>query len=166
MKYASLTDRIVANDDAKGDPWEVHSIACERVAAGEDIVLLSIGQEADEVTPEPIVHAAIQSLKDGDHHYTDVNGTPELRASIARYHTSLTGQSVTADNCTSFAGAQNALFAAAQVLLEAGDEVIVSEPYYTTYATTFSTSGATLVSIPVTKANNYQLSTYCLELAE
>ncbi len=159
MKYASLTDRIKPADDAEGSPWEVHELACKRAAEGEDIVLLSIGQEADELTPASIVNAAIQSLQNGDHHYTDVNGTPELRASIARYHTKLTGQQATADNCTSFAGAQNALFATAQVLLESGDEVIVSEPYYTTYAATFSSSGASLISIPVTKANDYQLST-------
>ena len=159
MKYASLTKRIKPADNAEGDPWEVHEIACRRAAAGENIVLLSIGQEADEHTPTTIVNAAIQSLQNGDHHYADVNGTPELRASIARYHTSLTGQKVEPDNCTSFAGAQNALFATAQVLLEAGDEVIVSEPYYTTYAATFSSSGAYLVSIPVTKANDFQLNT-------
>lgn len=159
MKYASLTERVKPSDDAEGDPWEVHEMACKRAAAGEDIVILSIGQEADEQTPSTIVNAAIESLQNGDHHYTDVNGTPELRASIARYHTSLTGQHTTPENCTSFAGAQNALFATAQVLLESGDEVIISEPYYTTYAATFSSSGATLVSIPVTRENNYQLDT-------
>jgi len=159
MKYASLTERIKPADDTESDPWEVHAIASKRAAAGEDIALLSIGQEADELTPALVVDAAIQSLHDGDHHYTDVNGTPELRVSIARYHTGLTGQNVTADNCISFAGAQNALFAAAQVLLETGDEVIVSEPYYTTYAATFTASGATLISVPVTKANNYLLNT-------
>lgn len=159
MKYASLTKRIKPADDSESDPWEVHELACKRAAAGEDIVLLSIGQEADEVTPRPIVDAAIASLRNGDHHYTDVNGTPELRASIARYHTSLTNQKVNAEHCTVFAGAQNALFATAQILLEAGDEVIVSEPYYTTYAATFSASGASLVSIPVTKQNHYQLHT-------
>jgi len=159
MKYASLTERIKPADDAECDPWEVHEIACKRATAGEDIILLSIGQEADELTPVTIVDAAVQSLQNGDHHYTGVNGTPELRASIARYHTNLTGQKATADNCTSFVGAQNALFATAQVLLESGDEVIVSEPYYTTYAATFSASGANLVSVPVTKANNFQLNT-------
>jgi len=159
MKYASLTDRIKPADDAEGDPWEVHAIACERAEAGEDIIMLSIGQEADERTPDLIVDSAINSLKQGDHHYTDVNGSPELRASIARYHAALTGQACDADNCTAFAGAQNALFAAAQVLLESGDQVIVSEPYYTTYLATFGASGATVLSIPVSAENNYQLQT-------
>ncbi len=160
MKYASLTNRIQPADVKQNDPWEVHAIASQRLADGEDIIMLSIGQEADEVTPEVIVASAISSLSNGDHHYTDVNGTPELRASIAHYHNGLTGQACTADNCTAYAGAQNALFATAQVLLEAGDEVIVSEPYYTTYLATFGASGATVVSIPVTRDNNYQLNTH------
>lgn len=161
MKYSSLVDRIAPPDDAegKGDPWEVHELACERAAAGQDIVMLSIGQEADEFTPDIVVQTAVKSLEQGDHHYTDAKGSPELLASIANYHLNLTGQHVTADNCTVYAGAQNALYAATQVLLEAGDEVIVSEPYYTTYAATFSSSGATLVSVPVTRKNNYQLHT-------
>ena len=157
MKFASITDRIKTDDDAECDPWEVHAIASKRQAAGEDIIMLSIGQEADEVTPKVIVASAIDSLSNGDHHYTDVNGTPELRNCIAQYHTKLTGQSVSAENCTAFAGAQNALFATAQILLETGDEVIVSEPYYTTYAATFSASGANVISVPVTKDNEYQL---------
>lgn len=157
MKYSSLVDRIKPTEDAEGDPWEVHELACQRVAAGEDIVLLSIGQEVDEVTPDIIVQAAIKSLEQGDHHYTDAKGTPALLNSIANYHHNLTGQNIDADNCTAYAGAQNALFAIAQVLLEPGDDVIVSEPYYTTYAATFSASGAAIVSVPVTRQNNYQL---------
>lgn len=159
MKYASIVARISPPDDTDGDPWAVHELACERAAAGEDIILLSIGQEADEVTPDIVVKAAVQSLERGEHHYTEARGTPELLSSIANYHSNLTGQIVNTDNCATYAGAQNALYATAQVLLEHGDEVIVSEPYYTTYAATFSSSGATLVTVPVTRKNDYQLHT-------
>lgn len=157
MKFSSLTDRIKTADDAEGDPWEVHFKACEMADKGEDVIFLSIGQEADEVTPAIIVDAAINSLQQGDHHYTDASGSPALRKSIAQYHNKLTAQTITDNHCTVFSGAQNALYSVAQVLLESGDEVIVSEPYYTTYAATFSTSGATLVNVAVTKEHNYQL---------
>ncbi len=165
MKFASLTARVKPSDDLESDPWQVHSIACDRIDAGEDIVVLSIGQEADEVTPSIIVDAAVDSLRQGDHHYTDCEGTLSLRTSIAHYHQSLTGQFTKPENCITFAGAQNALFSAAQVLLETGDEVILSEPYYTTYAATFGASGATLVSVPVTKQHNYQLHVDDIEAA-
>lgn len=137
---------------------EVHDLAIERQAAGHDIAVLSIGQEADELTPDLIVNEAISSLQAGDHHYTDVRGTPELRDAIAQYHQDLTKQAVTRDNCTVTIGAQNALFSVAQVLLEADDEVIVSDPYYTTYAATFAASGATLKSIQVSAQNDYKIA--------
>jgi arginine:pyruvate transaminase len=56
-----------------------------------------------------------------------------------------------------FVGAQNALFATAQVLLQAGDEVILIEPYYTTYPATVTASGATLVPVVLTPEESFQL---------
>jgi len=120
-------------------------------------VFLSVGQEADEVTPKVIVDAAVQSLREGRHHYTDVSGDGKLRAAIANYHNSLTGQACAIDNCTVFSGAQNALFSIAQVLLEQGDDVLMLEPYYTTYKTTFAVSGANIVEVPLSDRNHYQL---------
>jgi len=157
MKFASLTDRLKTADDAEGDPWEVHHKANMLADKGEDVIFLSIGQESDEVTPSIIVDAAVNSLQQGDHHYTQASGDPSLRNSIANYHNKLTAQDITAENCIVFSGAQNALYSIAQVLLEPGDEVIVSEPYYTTYASTFSSSGATLVNVVVRKEHDYQL---------
>ena len=43
------------------------------------------------------------------------------------------------------------------MLLEAGDEVLMLEPYYTTYSTTFAASGATIIEVALLAANNYQL---------
>ena len=158
MSFSSLTNRIA--DDALGDapdPWEVHFRALERIAAGEDITLLSIGQEADHRTPVAIVDAAIESLHAGEHHYADVSGMPRLRAAIARYHEQLTRQRLGAERVTVFAGAQNALFSCAQVLLEAGDEVILIAPWYTTYPATFTASGARLVSVETTAETAHRL---------
>ncbi len=158
MKYSSLVQRVAPGDDPSApDPWAVHELALIREANGEDIVFLSIGQEADEVTPAVIVDAAIESLKNGRHHYTQASGSDELRIALTKYHEKLTGQAVSIDNATVFAGAQNALFSVAQVLLEAGDEVLMLEPYYTTYSTTFAATGATIIEVPLLAANSYQL---------
>jgi len=160
MKFSPLTKRIAPTQEQDDlDAWEVHNLAVDRVAAGDDVILLSIGQEANEVTPPAIVDAAIDSLRAGRHHYSDVRGEHELRQAIARYHLQLTGQSVNADDCTVYAGAQNALFAVAQVLLESGDEAILSEPFYSTYRATFGATGAHLISLPVHRDNHYQLDT-------
>jgi len=160
MKYSSLTRRIV-NDNPTGDdpvdPWAVHILAMQRVAQGDDITLLSIGQETDETTPDIVVEKAVQSLQGGRHHYVDMKGELHLREAVAEYHASLTGQVLSSDNVTICTGAQNALYSVAQILLEAGDEVVLVAPYYTTYAATFGASGATVVTVQVTADNDYEL---------
>lgn len=155
MKFSSLVDRIA--DDGV-DAWDVHYDGVARKEAGEDIIILSVGQETEEFTPSNIVDAAVESLRSGRHHYTSVNGNLDLRRAIVKRHFELTAQQVDADNCAIFTGAQNALFAVAQCLLEKGDEVILSAPYYTTYPATFSAAGATLVSVPVKLENEFQIN--------
>ncbi len=154
MQFSSLTNRIA---DEGVDAWDVHYRGMARLEAGEDIILLSVGQESDEFTPEPIVEATVQSLRQGRHHYTNIEGTDRIRKAIAARHQGLTGQPVSSENCAVFSGTQNGLFSVAQCLLEAGDEVILSEPYYTTYPATMSCSGATLVSVPVSAKNRFQI---------
>ncbi len=153
MKFSSLVERVGGRG---ADAWEVHYQGLARLEAGEDIIVLSVGQEEDHCTPTPIVDVAVDSLRRGRHHYTPVNGSLELRQAIAQRHGDTSGQIVDASRCAAFAGAQNALFAVAQVLLEHGDEVILCEPYYTTYPATFSAAGATVVSVPTTVENGFQ----------
>ncbi len=154
MKYSSLTDRISGESV---DAWDVHYDGLARLDAGEDIIVLSVGQETHETTPAEIVESAITSLRAGRHHYTPVEGLHELRMAITKRHQELTGQVVDEKNCAVFAGAQNALFAAAQIALETGDEVILIEPYYTTYPATVTASGATIVAVPVKAENKFQI---------
>lgn len=161
MKFSSLTSRIQEKSDATDgisiDPWAVHTMATQRVSAGQKITLLSIGQEVHEVTPEIVVDEAVASLRSGRHHYVDVSGVVELRSAIANYHQRLTGQSANESMVTVFAGAQNALFSVAQVLLEQGDEVILVAPYYTTYQATFGAPGPTVITVQVDASDSYQL---------
>ena len=154
MHFSSLTKRI-SGDSV--DAWDVHYEGLARREAGEDIIVLSVGQETEEFTPQPIVEAAIASLRAGRHHYTPVEGSLALRRAIADRHHALTGQPVDESNCAVFAGAQNALFAAAQCVLEHGDEVILIEPYYTTYPATVTASGATMVPVEVRPENRFRL---------
>ncbi|NKB76858.1 MAG: aminotransferase class I/II-fold pyridoxal phosphate-dependent enzyme [Gammaproteobacteria bacterium] len=156
MKFSSLTERIAGEGSTS---WDVHYEGLARKAAGEDIIILSVGEETDQRTPDNVVNVAIESLKNGRHHYTPVNGILPLREAIARRYEARSGQQVTADNCAVFAGAQNALYAVGQCLLEHGDEVILIEPYYTTYPAAFTATGATLVSVPVKPENDFQIDT-------
>ena len=46
-------------------------------------------------------------------------------------------------------GAQNGLFAAVPCLAEAGDQVIILEPYYATYAAVAQAGGASVRRVPL-----------------
>ncbi|MDH3689705.1 MAG: pyridoxal phosphate-dependent aminotransferase [Gammaproteobacteria bacterium] len=153
VKYSTLVDRISGESV---DAWGVHYDAIIRRDAGEDIIVLSVGQETGERTPEPIVQAAIDSLRSGRHHYTATSGEEQLRAAIAEHHYAITGQFVDKEQCSVFVGAQNGLFAVAQCLLEGGDDVLLLEPYYTTYPATFTATGAGLTSVETKSENSFQ----------
>jgi len=164
MRYSSLVERIDPDGGAAGnDPWEVHDLANARIADGDDVTLLSIGQEADRRTPDVVVDAAVTALRDGHHHYTEIRGQQALRTAVARYHERLCGVAAEADAVTVFAGAQNALFSCAQALLETGDEVVLIAPWYTTYPATFAASGATVVPLETRAADGHRLDVDALE---
>lgn len=154
MHYADLTERISGESV---DTWDVHYRAMSRLEAGDDILLMSVGQESDSTSPAGVVDAAIDSIRNGRHHYTAVEGEAALRRAIAHRHSQRCGVHIDAEDVVIFSGAQNALFATAQLLLQTGDEVILIEPYYTTYPATVTASGATLVSVALRPEDGFQL---------
>jgi arginine:pyruvate transaminase len=161
MKYASLVDRI-AGKGARA--WDTHSLAHQRREAGDDVILLSVGDPNFD-TPEPIVEAAVASLRNGRHHYAAVAGMYSLRQAIADYHGRIAGQQVGPDNVIVLAGAQNGLMVAALCLLEPGDEVIAPEPMYVTYEGVVGAAGATLVSVPTRPEDDFQVNPAWVEEA-
>ncbi|MDN6871330.1 aminotransferase class I/II-fold pyridoxal phosphate-dependent enzyme [Pseudomonas citronellolis] len=161
MRYSSLVDRMVGPGAAA---WDIHYAAVAAQRAGEDAIVLSVG-DPDFATPAFITDAAVASLQAGDTHYSDVAGRPELRQAIADLYRRRFDLAVGADNVIVLAGAQNALFAAALCLLEAGDEVIVFDPVYVTYEATLKATGAKLVAVPTPADNGFRLDAAALEAA-
>ncbi|MCY1391142.1 Arginine--pyruvate transaminase AruH [compost metagenome] len=153
MRFSDLTQRI-AGDGAAA--WNIHYRALERQARGDDILLLSVG-DPDFDTPQPIIQAAIDSLLNGNTHYSDVRGKFPLRQRIAAWHNQRSGQSVGADQVAVLAGAQCALFCVVQCLLNPGDEVIVAEPMYVTYEAVFGACGAKVVPVPVRSEHGFRI---------
>ncbi|HSX92774.1 MAG TPA: pyridoxal phosphate-dependent aminotransferase [Hydrogenophaga sp.] len=87
--------------------------------------------ESDEVTPEPIRHAAIASLQAGETFYAHNLGLPELREAIAGYTDRLhpgRGSAHWFGRLAVTSGGVNGLMLAAQALVDAGDEVVVLTP--------------------------------------
>jgi aspartate/methionine/tyrosine aminotransferase len=85
--------------------------------------------ESDEVTPDVIRQAAIDSLNRGETFYAHNLGLPELREAVARYTSSL-HPAVDPSRIAITSGGVNALMLAVQALVDAGDEVVAVTPVW------------------------------------
>ena len=99
--------------------------------------------ESDEVTPELVRRAAIESLERGETFYSQNLGLPELRESLARY-TSALHPTVDAGRIVVTSGGVNGLMLAAQALVDAGDEVVVVTPVWPNLVAQPAIMGATV----------------------
>jgi len=104
--------------------------------------------EGDEVTPDFVRQAAIDSLQKGETFYSHNLGLPELRAAIALHLSRLHG-TVAPDRVAVTSGGVNALMIAMQALLEAGDEVAVVTPVWPNLTAQPRILGARLKPIPL-----------------
>ena len=85
--------------------------------------------ESDEVTPDFIRQAAIESLQRGETFYSHNLGLPELRHAVSGYMSALHGN-VASDRIAITSGGVNALMLAVQALVDAGDEVVAVTPVW------------------------------------
>ena len=85
--------------------------------------------ESDEVTPDVIRQAAIDSLQRGETFYSHNLGMPELRQAVADYMSGLHGH-IAMDRIAITSGGVNALMLAFQALVDAGDEVVAVTPVW------------------------------------
>jgi aspartate/methionine/tyrosine aminotransferase len=85
--------------------------------------------ESDEVTPEFIRRAAIESIEKGETFYAHNLGLPELREAVAAYTSRLHGP-VGSQRVAITSGGVNALMLAVQMLVEAGDDVVAVTPVW------------------------------------
>src|SRR5581483_4364851 len=153
MRYSSFTERI---GGAGARAWEIHHRAVQAKRAGQDVIILSVG-DPDFDTPAAIKAAAVAALDAGDTHYTDILGQPPLRQAIAAYHSRTSGQAVTPENVATVAGAQGGLFVSSMLVLDEGDDVVCPEPMYLTYEATFRAAGANLIRVPMRPENEFHL---------
>ncbi|MDP3821765.1 MAG: pyridoxal phosphate-dependent aminotransferase [Burkholderiales bacterium] len=85
--------------------------------------------ESDEVTPQFIRDAAIESLAKGETFYAHNLGLPELRDAVAQY-TGVLHPAVASNRIAITSGGVNALMLAVQALVDAGDEVVAVTPVW------------------------------------
>ena len=121
--------------------WAIADEVLRRTSLGEDIILLTLGDPA--CPPHPaIVAASKASLDAGRTHYTPLLGELALRDAIAAH------EGADPANISIVPGAQHGCFAALYLVAGAGDEVILSDPYYATYPGAVAATGGRPVMVP------------------
>jgi len=129
--------------------------AVEMAARGIDIVHLEVG-EPDFDTPACVTEAVCRAMGDGFTHYTHSLGLKALREAIcADYHEKY-GVTVDPEQIVVTAGSSPAIFMACAALLEAGDEVILSDPHYACYPNFVNFLQARCVTVPVSETDGFQ----------
>ena len=111
---------------------------------------INLGQGFPDVDgPPAMLETAVEAIRSGGNQYPPGPGLPELREAVAAQRAARYGLSYDpADEVLVTVGATAAIAAAVLALAEPGDEVIVFEPYYDSYAATIALAGA--VRRPVT----------------
>jgi aspartate aminotransferase len=127
-------------------------------AAGYDVVNLA-GGEPDFDTPKHIVEAAYQAIQRGDTHYPPAFGTPLLLAAISdKLARENNVQGVQPAQIMVTPGAKWALFATVAALVEPGEEVLILDPSWVSYAPIVMLNRATPVRLPLDSAENFRVS--------
>jgi aspartate/methionine/tyrosine aminotransferase len=160
-RFAKMVEQVAPDGT---DPWVLHWEARQAEAAGQDVIVLSVG-DPDLDTPPSVVDTAVRTMRAGDTHYTETAGRPALRAAIAARHAARSGQPVTADNVIVLGGTQNSLFVASLCVAGAGDEIIALDPMYATYPATIRASGAKLIPVPTPAARGFHTDLAAIEAA-
>ena len=161
MKFAPISDRLTGLGAAK---WAVHSESLRRAALGQSIIILSIG-EPDLPPPSKVLDQAADSMRSGRTRYAAGQGEPEALLAIANHLSKRSGNPVTPEEVLYTAGTQNGLCTALFTLVEAGDEVLVPDPYYATYEGLVAASGATFVAVPTSPDNGFHVTASAIEAA-
>lgn len=112
---------------------------------------INLGQGfPDTDGPAEVRDAAIAAIRDGRNQYPPGAGTVELRGAIADHQRRFYGlEYQPGSEVLVTAGATEAVAAALLALCEPGDEVVMFEPYYDSYAAVVAMAGAVRRVVPL-----------------
>ncbi len=133
-------------------------------AAGHDVISLSAG-EPDFDTPDNIKAAAIRAIEAGDTKYTDVSGTPDLKAAVAAKFKRDNGLDYGTDQIIVCTGGKQVLYSALIASINPGDEVVIPAPFWVSYPDMVYLAGGTPVIVDVTAETAFRMTADALEAA-
>jgi N-succinyldiaminopimelate aminotransferase len=118
------------------------TIFTEMTALAQRTGAINLGQGfPDENGPSSAIEAAAQAMREGENQYAPLPGVPVLREAVLEHQRHYYG--LEPEDVLITFGATEGIASAMLGLCEPGDEVVVLEPYYDSYAAMIGFSGAT-----------------------
>lgn len=148
MKYAAMAERIPAS------PIRDMMV---RSAAMDDVISFGVG-EPDFASPPAVVAAAKRALDDGETKYAPGAGLTELRQVYADYLSHEIGVPYRKEQVVVTAGGMASLFLGMMCLVDPGDEVLVSAPYFSNYHQMISMCHGATVPVDVYEEDAFVLT--------
>ncbi len=130
----------------------------------EDVISLGVG-EPDFATPWNVRNAAIRSLQKGQVSYTSNRGLLKLRELIARYLFERFQIEVLPERTIVTVGASEGIDLALRATVEEGDEVLLPDPSYVSYAPLVALQGGVPVPVSCGAENGFIVTPKALEEA-
>jgi aspartate/methionine/tyrosine aminotransferase len=127
----------------------------ERANRMDDVVHLEVG-EPDFETPQAVTDAAVAALRAGETGYTSSKGKPELRRAITNYYDRRYGVDVSPERIVVTSGSSPALLLAFSALIDPGDEVALTDPYYACYPNFVRQTGGEISTVPLSASEGFR----------
>jgi aspartate aminotransferase len=124
-------------------------------AEGREVIHLEIG-EPDFDTPDHVIEAGCQALRDGHTHYTPTAGIPELREVIAEDVARSRGIEVRPEQVVVTPGGKPIMFFAILALVDDGDEVLLPNPAFPIYESMVNFVGGRPSFVPLRQENGFR----------
>ncbi|HEY6768137.1 MAG TPA: pyridoxal phosphate-dependent aminotransferase [Candidatus Sulfotelmatobacter sp.] len=151
----TLTERI--NRIEPSATMAVVAEADKLRAQGIDVVDFGAG-EPHFSTPQHIKDAAITAIEGNFTKYTAVAGTTELRDAIVHRHAVDFNSDYRREEAIASVGGKHALFNAVQVLVDHGDEVILTVPYWVSFKDIVRYAGGQCVLLEADESQGFRVT--------
>jgi aspartate/methionine/tyrosine aminotransferase len=132
---------------------------------GHDIVDFSAGRAAEH-SPSIVCDTAIEAMRQGRTHQTEARGLPEyLLACTKKLHSVNKLELDPASNVIATLGCKQGLLLSLLAVIDIGDEVIIEDPCFVSYAPAIELFGGVPVIVPTDRENRFCWSEERLEAA-
>jgi aminotransferase len=129
----------------------------------DHVISLGIG-EPDFTTPEVISKAGIEAIEKGHTHYTDNRGLADLRKEICEYYKRSYNASYDYETeCLVTVGSSEGIDLAIRMLIDPGEEIVLTDPGYVAYESAVKAAGGKIVKLHLDAEHEFKVTPEALE---